>query len=242
VVLFIVVLLGCGTAAMFFHRRRLGGVFLFLGIGTVVAAGSASLPAHLLSDLQDQYTGDVPTDWGKHPVIVLLGMGTEQIGDDRLEVGGFSHASLLKALELYQACERRGPDECRLIVSGGDTQDRGHSEAEIYAKRLREIGVKADDIILETASKNTWENARYSSQLLSGYDRVYLVTSGIHLRRSILYFQHFGIGARPVRADYLNAARGWQPNAFNVLLTTAAMHEYVGVWRYHIYNALGWNS
>jgi len=102
--------------------------------------------------------------------------------------------------------------------------------------------VKADDIILETASKNTWENARYSSQLLTGNDRVYLVTSGMHMRRSILYFQHFGIDARPVRADYLSPARGWQPNAFNVLLTTAAMHEYIGVWRYYVYNALGWNS
>ena len=68
-----------------------------------------------------------------------------------------------------------------------------------------------------------------------------LVTSGLHLRRSILYFSHFGVHSLPVRADYVGAMMSPVPLAYNYLLMDLTLHEYVGVLRYHVYEMLGWN-
>lgn len=91
---------------------------------------------------------------------------------------------------------------------------------------------------------NTWQNAQFARPILRQYgaDRVLLVSSGIHLRRSLLYFAHFGIDPVPMRADYLRARLLPLPLAYNFTLTDFALHEYVGIARYYVYNALGWNS
>ncbi len=69
-----------------------------------------------------------------------------------------------------------------------------------------------------------------------------LVSSGIHLRRGLIYFAHFGVGATPVRADYLRAVWSWLPLSYNFVLADLALHEYTGIARYHVYNAMGWNA
>jgi uncharacterized SAM-binding protein YcdF (DUF218 family) len=71
---------------------------------------------------------------------------------------------------------------------------------------------------------------------------VVLVTSGFHLRRSVLYFSHFGVQAQAVRADYVGAQLSPLPQAFNFLALDLALHEYAGLWRYRIYNLFGWNA
>jgi uncharacterized SAM-binding protein YcdF (DUF218 family) len=70
---------------------------------------------------------------------------------------------------------------------------------------------------------------------------VVLVTSGLHLRRSILYFSHFGVHALPARADYVRAAMSPLPVTYNFLLMDLALHEYAGLVRYRVYEMLGWN-
>lgn len=91
---------------------------------------------------------------------------------------------------------------------------------------------------------NTWQNAQFTAEILAGQqpDRVVLVTSGLHVRRSLIYFSHFGVRAIGVRADYAHARLSLLPNAYNLLMAELALHEYVGILRYHVYNWLGWNS
>ena len=74
-----------------------------------------------------------------------------------------------------------------------------------------------------------------------GKDQVMLVTSGLHLRRSMLYFSHFGVRALPARGDYVGAAMNSLPLAHNFLLMDLTLHEYAGLLRYHVYEMLGWN-
>jgi hypothetical protein len=45
-----------------------------------------------------------------------------------------------------------------------------------------------------------------------------------------------------VRADYLHANLGLWPSAQNLVLTDVALHEYLGVLRYRVYNAMDWNA
>jgi len=69
-----------------------------------------------------------------------------------------------------------------------------------------------------------------------------MVTSGVHLRRSLLYFAHFGMEPQPVAGDWVNPRWEPFPDSWNVMLADAAMHEYLGILRYYVYNALGLNA
>lgn len=207
-------------------------VFIFVGSG---------VPANLLlGKLQDGLDGHIE-QWGAANAIVLLGAGSEMT-DQGPELGSFSYGRLVKAFELYRSCKSRAED-CRIVSSGGDTRGFGKSEAELYAEALERLGASRADLIVEGRSMNTWQNAQFTAEILAGQqpDRVVLVTSGLHVRRSVLYFSHFGVRPLGVRADYARARMSLLPRASNIMLADIAIHEYLGVLRYHVYNWLGWN-
>jgi len=144
---------------------------------------------------------------------------------------------------LYNACRKTGA-VCKILLSGGDAQHHHASEADIYPLTLFQLGVDAADVLREPNSKNTWQNAKFTSAMLPQYqaDRLVLVSSGIHLRRSMLYFAAFGVSAIPVRADYLNAVLSVLPLSSNFTATDLALHEYTDIARYRVYSVFGWNA
>jgi uncharacterized SAM-binding protein YcdF (DUF218 family) len=203
-------------------------------------AGSGAPANFLLSSLQDGL--EVRNEqWGMANAIVLLGAGSEMT-DQGPELSSFSYGRLVKAFELYRSCKSRSED-CRIVSSGGDARGYGKSEAELYAEALERLGAARADLIVEGRSMNTWQNAQFTAEILSAQqpDRVVLVTSGLHVRRSVLYFSHFGVRSLGVRADYAHVPMSLLPSAYNILMADLAIHEYLGVWRYHVYNWLGWN-
>lgn len=240
----IVLLLVLALVAALFIRLRPRRVGTALGIVVAVAfvATGYGLPARLLlASLQNGYSTEVHA-WGARNAIILLGAGTELADHHAIETGTFGYSRLVKALQLYHSC-RTQTRECRIIATGGDVHAFGESEAQVFAAQLQSLGVPAEDLLLETRSLNTWQNAQLTAPFFAhhAFDRAFLVTSGVHLRRAALYFKHFGIRATPIRSDY-----GWPaslpvPTAYNFFLTDIALHEYAGVLRYHLYNALGWN-
>jgi uncharacterized SAM-binding protein YcdF (DUF218 family) len=219
--------------------RALAGIAVLL----FLAVGCGPVPVWLLGRLQSQVTRDNPVDWGQRNVIVLLGAGTVRVGaGGPVEASVFAYSRINKAVALYRACKTTGR-QCKLEVSGGDARGLGKSEAEIYGVNIRQLGVEPADLLLESRSMNTWQNAQFSAPLLQAEsaDRVWLVSSAFHLRRGVLYFSHFGIRSTPVRADYVSGELSWLPLSSNFTMADLALHEYVGIARYHWYNAMGWN-
>ena len=90
-----------------------------------------------------------------------------------------------------------------MIITGGDVKKYGISEAEVYGKILEDMGVKKDDLILEPKSLNTYQNARYTKRITQNlpYKQYLLVTSSIHMERSLLYFNYFNINVVPAISD-----------------------------------------
>ena len=214
-----------------------------MAIALFLATGCGPLPIWLLSRLQVDVAAQPPILWGQHNVIVLLGAGTVRVpGSPAIEASLFAYGRVSKAAMLYHAC-RQGVRDCKVEVSGGDALGLGQSEAAVYALDLQRLGVDAADVLLEPRCMNTWQNAQFSGPLLKacGADRVLLVSSGFHLRRAMLYFNHFGIRATPVRADYVSGVRSWLPLSYNFAMADLALHEYAGIARYRWYNAMGWN-
>lgn len=232
------------TLFLVFKWRRTGGILYALSVALFLAVGCGVVPQWLLQRLQAPYLARPAIEWGDRDVIVLLGAGAEKIGESAsVEPAVFAYPRILEAGQLYHDC-RRATAHCKLVVSGGDARNTGVAEASVYQGMLTDIGVDIDDIVLESKSLNTYQNAQLTSDILASLDaqRVLLVTSGIHLARSVLYFTHFGVPTTPVRADHLSARISILPNAYNFAVTDFALNEYIGFVRYRLYNKFGWNS
>lgn len=240
-ILLLLILLACGLALLKWHRTS---GFCFCVTALFFWSIGSGLPAQwLLMDLQAAHMSNAPPEWGRRNVIVMLGAGTLQIpGTKQVEAGALAYARILKTLALYRDCKKSGYT-CEIIVSGGDAQRHGRPEAHAYGEILSSLGVPASALVLETASMNTFQNAQFSRVSLEQLkaDRIFLVTSGFHMRRSLLYFMHFGIDATGVRADFLRPFLSLLPISYNFTVTDLAIKEYLGIARYHLYNALGWN-
>jgi uncharacterized SAM-binding protein YcdF (DUF218 family) len=221
------------------HLQRLLIVFslcvLFFGGNTWVANG-------LTRWLEWRYLPlrEIPTA----PVIVVLGGGTEPPIYPRpmVEVNGAGDR-VIYAAELYH--EHKAPN---VLVSGGslDWEQAPTSPAQDMAFLLQKLGVPADAIWLESTSRNTEENARNCRQILQpkGIHRILLVTSAIHMPRSVLIFQSQGFEVIPMPTDYTITTAdsrpwSWQtgmaevinlvPSAGNLSQTSRTMKEILGI-------------
>lgn len=220
-------------------------VALALALALLIGIGCGPLAALLVEGLQRGYPAHVTVQPARVTAIVLLGNGTEEVGtppSHTVEVGPLGYGRIVKALELYRACKQVNTG-CFVLISGGDPRRHGVSEATIYGAQLTRLGVAPGDLVLEDRSLNTFQNAQYSASVLAARspDQVFLVSSGLHLRRALTYFAHFGSHPRPVGVDFVSATPSVLPLAHNFLVADLGLHEYEGVLRYMIYERMGWN-
>jgi len=232
--------------AAWLHRlcwRRTARVVLVASVLLFFGIGCGALPRLLTRSLQGPYEAEPAIAWAPRNAIVVLGAGSAVAGDQRLQPSFFVDGRLLKAAQLYSAC-KAAAKECHLVVSGGDSQGHGEAEAVIYGRAFRALGIPAADMTLESRSMSTWQNAQFSRPILAAYapQHIVLVTSGIHLRRSLLYFAHFGIVPQPVAGDWINTRREIAPDSWDFFVMDATLHEYLGILRYRVYNLMGWNA
>jgi uncharacterized SAM-binding protein YcdF (DUF218 family) len=227
-----------------FRWRRSLWFLYSLTLLLALLAGCGPLPAFLLSRLQAPYATRPDIAWSSRNAVVLLGAGTTRgVGTTQVESNIFANGRILEAYALYRSCRQSGGD-CKLVVSGGDAYRYGVPEAVAYGKVLQQLGVDSADLVLESRSMTTWQNAQFVRPLLSAYapQRVVLVSSATHLSRARLFFAHFGMDVTPVRGDYVDVRQSWSPNSWNLTLTDIALHEYIGVLTYDFYNLMGWNT
>jgi uncharacterized SAM-binding protein YcdF (DUF218 family) len=243
-ILWLLVLVLIGFFFGLFRWQRCQWTLYGLALALFLTSACGPLPKWLLIHLQAPYAVRPDISWTQRNAIVLLGAGTARVAGTRnVEPTIFADGRIIEAYALYRSC-KQASGHCKLVVSGGDAFRNGMPEADSYAAVLQSMGVDQSDLVLEARSMNTWQNAQFVQPLLHAYQpqRVVLVTSAFHMRRAQAFFAHFGMDAIPVRGDYIQARLTWLPNVWNMTLTDTALHEYLGMLTYHIYNALGWNA
>ena len=146
----------------------------------------------------------------------------------------------VNALELYRTGKIR-----KLLVTGGNgslLQD-GPLEANETRSFLLALGIPESDIIIEPASRNTYENALFTQRLLKEKypnARCLLLTSAWHIRRASACFGKAGLATTPFPVDYLSEQ--WQftpdkllvPNARTFALWELVIKEWVGYGAYWV--------
>ncbi len=226
-----------------FGRRRWSGTLVVIALALFLLVGGGLLPHWLIDQLQADYaTRPVPI-WAPRNAIVLLTGAQVQSAPDVLEPSLGSYARITETAVLYHDC-RRARVICTVLVSGGDPDQFGTPLALVYGNLLQRLGVDAADVQLESASANTWENAKFTQPMLHAMApvRIWLVTSGYHMHRAMTYFERFGITPVAVRADYIQVLPSWRPDARNFHVMDIALHEYLGLIRTRVYDAMGWNE
>ena len=124
-----------------------------------------------------------------------------------------------------------------LLVSGGRAHDDHPSEGEAMARVLEQsFGVAPRWI--EIKATDTYDNARNSAAILHplGIMKIYLVTSGSHMRRAAASFDSIGFDVIPAPTNLAWApvlsARSLIPNAKSIYASATAMHEWLGLLWY----------
>ena len=216
------------------RRLRLAGVGLALL--AVLAIGCGPVPGGLLQYWQAPYAQRPAADWAPSNAIVLLTANTSNPPGGVPEPGHAGYTRIAEAVALYRECRAAGV-RCIVLVSGGDAMSIGEPLAQVYQDALMRLGVPNADMLLEPRSRTTWQNAEFARAPLAriGAERVWLVSSALHLRRAVFAFRHFGIPVTPVRADYLRSVWSLLPSAYNFHVTDLALHEYAGMALYRWY-------
>jgi len=220
--------------------RKMSMVVWILLIISFLLIGGGFLPAILAKPLESAYPILNPPQWQKRNAIILLGGGVTLPRGNKVTPGNFSYPRIHEALRLYLLCKKT-VNECKIIITGGIGDYPQQSEAAVYRDDLLRFGVLNTDIILEERSKNTAENAKFTVPMLmqGKYDQIFLVTSAVHLKRSLLYFADLGIYAIPAPANYLVAKISIIPRGYKIAFTDFILHEYGGIIKFYIFNWLG---
>lgn len=227
---FLSALAGFGRVA----TLSMGAALLLLGV-----AGWTSTGAMLMRPLEDHFVRPDPEPAGVDGIIVLGG-GME--GGINLVRGGYELNASGDRLVEAAVLARRYP-QARVVVSGGTgaLMLEGEGDADAAPRLLEALGVDAGRLVLESRSRNTQENARFTRELVSprAGETWLLVTSAFHMPRSVGLFRKEGFDVVPWPADYrTSGAERWglarQNNLMALQTFTVAVREWIGLFAYRV--------
>ncbi len=230
-------------------RPRWAAIAISLALLVLLLASNGWVSNAVVRSLEWQ---NIPAaELPKAPAIVVLGGGVLPKNPPRpwVEVAQEGDRVLYGA-KLYR--EGKAPT---IILSGGriDWKNGGPSESQDMAEIVEAMGVPKSAILQDPTSLNTYENAVNVKKILDTKNierRVLLVTSALHMPRSIAIFKRQGIDAIPAPTDFLVTEGNlkeqdtWQGKLLNLLPdtgrlgdTTRALKEYIGIG---VYRLRGW--
>ena len=232
--LYVTMLLLCG-AWMIRRKNRLGGAMAIFAAIVIWALSTNVVNDALIRGLEADLR--IPAD-PKGDVIVLLGGGVRKGSPDMNGAVGIpSEEMLARTVTALRLHRKTG---LPIIISGGDVfASGGPTEAEVVKRYLVELGMHADKVFAEDKSRDTIENALLTKEVLDahGFRKPILVTSAIHMRRSVLSFRKAGVEVLAYPANFktwdgmLYGFGDFLPYANEV---PAAVHEYLGLAFYSI--------
>ena len=169
-------------------------------------------------------------------VIVILGGMINPLPYHKGQVDLLASAErLTEAIRLYQNKKAK-----KILFTGGSGILFSYEPESILAKKfLVQMGIKEEDILLEEKSRNTFENAFYSKEILEKYSfqKIILITSAFHMKRAegIFKKQNIDVFIFPVDYRSISSSFNWDmlvPSVGALETTTIALKEWIGIFVY----------
>jgi len=176
-----------------------------------------------------------------HVAIVLGGASRIELLDtNRVFLNENAGDRIMHSIQLYKMGKVK-----KILFTSGSASLTGNKLAESsQAKKLYYLlGVPEEDLILETQSRNTYENALFSSRILNEQyqcQRYLLVTNALHMKRGLACFSKLGVQCDPFPIDNDGAydEREWHmyfaPKLYVMGGWERFFHEYFGYIAYQI--------
>jgi uncharacterized SAM-binding protein YcdF (DUF218 family) len=227
-----------GAMLLFSRWNRLGRALSTVSALALLLMAFGPLGGFLATPLEARFPAppnDMPPPDG---IIVLGGTIDERLSADR------DRPTLVDAAERLTApiaLKRKYPS-ARIVFTGGSAALRGspYSEADAVQRFWREVGLDQNDVLYERRSRNTYENAVFTRELLHPKpdERWLLVTSAIHMPRAVGVFRQAGFDVIPYPVDYRTSGdSGLEFPRFPtkaLALVEFAAHEWTGLVAYRL--------
>ncbi len=219
----------------FTTRQKTGKILVSLGVVLLAFSSFKFTSELMLRPLEykypafDQATNSGEAD-GKPAFVVVLGGGHTSTTELPLmsQIGSSSLVRLIEGIRI----QRQIPAS-KLLLSAGRVFDPVPT-AEIMAQIAEFLGVDEKDIIIESNSRDTKDQARIIKSIVQG-DRFVLVTSASHMPRSMALFKKLGMDPIPASTGHLVVkSRSISPGIFfpasgNIEKTEKAVYESLGI-------------
>lgn len=236
---FFIFLAGGGAALLYTRFFRWGRRFAAVGAAALLLMAFGPAGQFLAAPLETRFPAppaDMPAPDG---VIVLGGTIDEKLSSDLDRPAIIDAAERLTAPILL----RRLYPDARIVFTGGSAALRGsrYTEADGVRRFWRDVGLDKGDIVYEDRSRNTFENAVFTRDLVQPKpgERWLLVTSAMHMPRSVGIFRKAGFPVIAYPVDFRTNGALWPP-ALPRFATKAlgvvefAAHEWVGLVAYRL--------
>ena len=218
------------VAILVWRQRKLALSLVSVALATLLLFSLPAVSQALLFSLED-YPAIPPGELKSKnaQAIVLLGGGAIPNAAEYgyAQLGKESYARLRYAAFIHQ---RTG---LPILPSGGHHIAGTPNTADLMQQTLgKTYGISA--VWPENESKTTRENAIFSAKILKTKNirRVFLVTNGWHMKRSVQLFEEQGIDVIPAPTGMsLTSPLRWRdflPNGGALKDTRIALHEYLG--------------
>jgi uncharacterized SAM-binding protein YcdF (DUF218 family) len=217
----------------FTKKQRAGKVIVSAGVLLLLLLSYGPLPEMLLRPLEYSFSPLLePKDVPQARWIVVLGAGHTQ--DPRLppnsQLSGAALFRLVEGIRIHKSLPGS-----KLILSGGALWE-SVPEARVMADVALALGLEQQNLILESVSKDTEEEARLIQEMV-GNNLFVMVTSASHMPRAMALFKKLGMQPIPAPTDYgVKGGQGQEvipsgffPGAEVLQKAETAVYEYLGL-------------
>ena len=169
--------------------------------------------------------------------VVLTGMTIPQIQvPGQLQMGPGSER-IVEALRLYHKGQVK-----KILISGGSgsLSNPQLTESPALAKLSTDLGIRKKDLYVEDQSRNTYQNALFSSQIIDSLgikpDNILLITSAFHMNRAESCFLKQGLTVEPFPVDFnsfqSSSMADFIPSSGVLTRWDQLLHEWFGMAAY----------
>ncbi|KGK40932.1 hypothetical protein LH51_18370 [Nitrincola sp. A-D6] len=226
-----------GLLLIWLGRRFVGGLFVLaaglslwlLGLPVVSYSLQQSLEHFPPVSLESVSSADV---------IVVLGGGR---AFDGAEYGWPDAPSEQTISRLAYSAFLQRETGLPILLTGGRVYGEHYSEAELM-QWLLNAGFDLNAEWVEDRSRNTYENAAYSAEILreAGLSQIVLVSQAWHLHRAVPVFEAQGLQVLPAPIQFTTPPPEglvrWLPTAYYFRQSAQALHEWLGLFVYRTLN------
>jgi uncharacterized SAM-binding protein YcdF (DUF218 family) len=234
----LLILLTIGTALLWTRRWRAGRTILLVSVAASLVITILPIGTWLFIPLENRFPTVHRLPEKIDGIVVLGGAVSQRLTEAR---GQPALNAAAERMTEFVAMARMHP-EAKLVFTGGSALvlHPELKEAPVARQLFASLGLDVGRIVFEDESRNTYENALYTRDLVKPQpgETWVVITSAFHMPRAYGCFSRVGWKVLPYPVDYLtrgdfDASPGFDFTG-GLSMLGLALHEWIGMIAYRV--------